>query len=97
MPDSEKDQRRREQQGKHITKGRERERHFSSGSAGRILARLADDGASPARLLLLLLLGVLNTLDFRVYRHLLSLHRVQLLHGVELSKLEKVEEYFSDS
>lgn len=34
MPDSEKDERRREQQSEHVTEGRERERHFSSGFSG---------------------------------------------------------------
>lgn len=63
VPDSEEDERGREQQSEHVTKGRECERHFFSGSARRFLARSAEDAGSfatvwrlSARLLLLLLL-----------------------------------------
>ena len=46
MPDSEEDKRRSEQQSEHVTKGRECERHFFSGSGGRFLARSSDDAGS---------------------------------------------------
>lgn len=46
MPDSEEDKSRRQQQSQHVTKGRECERHFFSGSARRFLARSADDAGS---------------------------------------------------
>lgn len=46
VPDSEEDKCRREQESQHVTKGRECERHFFSGSASRFLARSADDAGS---------------------------------------------------